>query len=43
MNTENNGIIIYEDAELSNIATNKKFLLVQKEGTREVKRRNRNY
>ena len=29
---------IYKDNELNNEATNKKFLLVQKEGTREVKR-----
>ncbi len=29
---------IYKDKELNNIPTNKKFLLVQKEGTRNVKR-----
>ena len=29
---------IYKDNELSEISTNKKFLLVQKEGNRDVKR-----
>ena len=36
--TQNNIASIYKDKELEEISTNKKFLLVQKEGNREVKR-----
>ena len=35
---ENNEIMIYKDNELLVDSTNKKFLLVQQEGNRNVKR-----
>lgn len=36
--TQDNTILIYQDNELGRAATNKKFLLVRNEGTRQVKR-----
>lgn len=38
MNKKDNDIMIYEDNELPIDSTNKKFLLVQNEGSRTVKR-----